>query len=219
MKSARVFSSIVRQGSNRASALEGIDATAPEQRFPFYFYLFKNMNIQRNTFSKLVYENSSLERVRVNNDGVLEAIFRVHVHKRMCNILDTVHGGCINTICDEFSHLTTIVHNKTKKLMITPQMNTVYLGAGRLHETVYVKAACIRVGKSLAFAKSEIYREKDENSKEILAKSDSIYQILDDNLWDRVFDSLNRDKLQVYEEGDDDMKEALSGLWDLKETQ
>lgn len=94
----------------------------------------------------------------------------------MCNFFGVAHGGALATIIDCATTLAILKADESRRLTTTVEISQHCLSPVSLNESVLIRAECIRLGKTVAFAQAEIFTKGNKvavsgrQTKFILAK-------------------------------------------------
>lgn len=83
------------------------------------------------------------------------------VEEEHVNRSGTLHGGLTSTLVDTISTIA-IMANERGEPGVSTELSVSYLRAPKLGETVRIDAECLKVGRTLAFAKVDIRRLSDD---------------------------------------------------------
>jgi len=82
------------------------------------------------------------------------------VAKEHTNAFGTLHGGCTATMVDTVT-TSALVATSRGEPGVSVDLAVSYLAAANLGETVVVEGSVIKLGKSLAFTRADVFRKSD----------------------------------------------------------
>ncbi|KAL4483947.1 hypothetical protein ABPG72_013953 [Tetrahymena utriculariae] len=88
-----------------------------------------------------------------------QILLKYKVPKSMCNFFGVAHGGALATLIDCSTTLAILKADETRRLTTTIELSQHCLSPCHISEEILIKAECIRIGKTIAFAQAEIYNE------------------------------------------------------------
>lgn len=81
------------------------------------------------------------------------------VPETICNVYQSVHGGAISTIIDEFTTHALYAGDDKGRASVSLELSVSFLAAAKAGEQMVVHADCNKVGSQLGFASAEVYSE------------------------------------------------------------
>ena len=87
------------------------------------------------------------------------ALCTVEVTERLGNSYGSLHGGAIASLVDIAGTLALLGVDKDKG-GVTVELSTSFIAAAPVGSTVKVKAACLKMGRTLGFTQVDLYNDK-----------------------------------------------------------
>lgn len=81
-----------------------------------------------------------------------QILLKYKVPKTMCNFFGVAHGGALATLVDCSTTLAILKVDEAMRLTTTIELSQHCLSPCNVAEEILIKAECIRVGKTVAFA-------------------------------------------------------------------
>ncbi|EGR31511.1 thioesterase superfamily member 2, putative [Ichthyophthirius multifiliis] len=150
-----------------------------KQSFKPLFQQFVNHKNLLNTFAYSIYQKFELieeSHELLTNDN--QILLKYTVPQNLCNFFGVVHGGALATLVDCSTTLAILKKDQFKRLTTTIEISQHCLNPCNSGEEIFIRAECLKMGKNIAFAQSEIFNSSGKKlavqgrqSKLVLPKS------------------------------------------------
>eukprot|EP01098_Paradermamoeba_levis_P011910 TRINITY_DN5127_c0_g1_i1.p1 TRINITY_DN5127_c0_g1~~TRINITY_DN5127_c0_g1_i1.p1 ORF type:complete len:259 (-),score=77.91 TRINITY_DN5127_c0_g1_i1:169-885(-) len=118
-------------------------------------------NAMLGVYHRLSHFDQGLDGMVVEKVGNGTVTCSIEVTKRLANSYGTLHGGAICTIVDIVGTMAMLTLNPLKP-GVSIDLNTSFLAAVPIGESVIIEGKVLKQGKSLAFTQVDLYRKKDK---------------------------------------------------------
>mmetsp|Transcript_33516 Transcript_33516/g.58714 ORF Transcript_33516/g.58714 Transcript_33516/m.58714 type:complete len:152 (+) Transcript_33516:2532-2987(+) len=118
--------------------------------------LLKHCLASAPTYSFEILKATSLQTTETLG-STTRLVYKLIVPETICNVYQSVHGGAISTIIDEFTTHAIYVGDSKGRASVSLELSVSFIAAARAGDTMIVIADCNKVGSQLGFASAEVY--------------------------------------------------------------
>jgi acyl-coenzyme A thioesterase 13 len=84
-------------------------------------------------------------------------VYKLTVPETLCNAYQSVHGGAISTIIDEFTTHAIFAADTKDRASVSLELSVSFLASAKQGDLMVILADCDKVGSQLGFASADVY--------------------------------------------------------------